>query len=238
MLELARVEAAYAGPQVLRGVTLRVADGEFVALIGPNGAGKSTVLKAVAGLLSHVAGEIRLDGRSIAGLAPRRLLSLGLVYLPQGRNVFPALTVAEHLRLMRDLTPHAGTTEADVLARFPALGPLLGTRAGLLSGGQQQLLSLARAALAAPRLLLVDEPSLGLAPRMVDDVFAVLDDLRRRGVSILLVEQNARRALATADRAYVLELGRTRFEGAGRDLLEDPKVSELYLGGPAVASAT
>lgn len=238
MLELKAVEASYAGPQVLRGVSLTVADGEFVALIGPNGAGKSTVLKAVAGLIERVKGDVRLGGDSILGLGPRRLLALGVVYLPQGRNVFPALTVAEHLRLMRDLAPRAGVGEADVFERFPALRPLRHTRAGLLSGGQQQLLSLARAALAAPRLLLVDEPSLGLAPRVVDDVFQTLADLRRRGVSILLVEQNARRALAAADRAYVLELGRTRFEGAGRDLLEDPKVSELYLGGPAAVSAT
>ncbi|MCL6595977.1 MAG: ATP-binding cassette domain-containing protein [Firmicutes bacterium] len=236
MLELRGVAGGYGGPQVLRGVTLRVAAGEFVALIGPNGAGKSTVLKAVAGVLPRVEGEIALEGRPVQGLSPRALLALGVVYLPQGRNVFPSLTVLEHLELMRDLAPHALSPEA-VLERFPALRPLLGRRAGLLSGGQQQLLCLARAALASPRLLLVDEPSLGLAPRVVEDVFAALADLRGRGVSILLVEQNARRALAAADRAYVLELGRTRLEGRGRELLEDPRVAQLYLGAPVSASA-
>jgi branched-chain amino acid transport system ATP-binding protein len=236
MLELRGVAGGYGGPQVLRGVTLRVEAGEFVALIGPNGAGKSTVLKAVAGVLPRVEGEIALEGRPVRGLPPRALLALGVVYLPQGRNVFPSLTVLEHLELMRDLAPHALSPEA-VLERFPALRPLVGRRAGLLSGGQQQLLCLARAALASPRLLLVDEPSLGLAPRVVEDVFAALDDLRGRGVSILLVEQNARRALAAADRAYVLELGRTRLEGRGRELLEDPRVAQLYLGAPVSAAA-
>jgi branched-chain amino acid transport system ATP-binding protein len=237
MLELTGVEGGYGGPKVLNGVSLHVADGEFVALIGPNGAGKSTVLKAVAGLLRQVTGGISLHGVSLRGRSPRELLAHGVVYLPQGRNVFPSLSVNEHLWLMRDLSTRKADV-ASVLERFPSLKPHLQTRAGLLSGGQQQMLSLARASLAEPRLLLVDEPSLGLAPRIVDDVFAILADLKGRGVSILLVEQNARRALSAADRAYVLELGRTRFEGSGRDLLEDPKVAQLYLGAPASATAS
>lgn len=233
LLRLEEVSAGYGRMQVLHGVHVEVEAGETVCVIGPNGAGKSTVLKAVMGEVRILSGRVLLAGEDVTGRAPAELLRLGLAYVPQGRVVFPSLTVRENVLIgVRSLglapSPH---DLAHVLDQFPELRPHLDRPAGLLSGGQRQLVALARALMVRPRLLLMDEPSLGLSPAAVRQLFARLDDLRRGGTAILLVEQNARQALAHADRAYVLELGRNRYEGRAGDLLRDPRVQELYLGG-------
>ena len=231
-LEVRDLWAGYGRTEVLRGVSLHVGDGEIVAIIGPNGAGKSTVLRAVYRQCDVRRGEIRLDGIPLAGTPPHRLVTRGVACVPQGRTVFPSLTVAENLDL--GVYHEGGRPDPErldeVLARFPVLRERLRQRAGTLSGGEQQMLALARALLSRPRLLLLDEPSLGLAPRMQDLLFATIGAINAGGVSVLMVEQNARRALALSHRAYVLELGQNRFEGAGPALLADPRVQELYLG--------
>ena len=219
---------------VLGGVDLSVAEGEMVTVVGPNGAGKSTLLKVVMGLLHPRRGEIRLWGEHLSRLAPHRVARRGVGYVPQRANVFTSMTVEENLELGL-----AGRRGASLAARreamldlFPALAAKRHQRAGTMSGGERQILAMARVLMASPRLLLLDEPSAGLAPTAVDAVFAKITEIHARGVPILMVEQNARRALAMSDRGYVLELGTNRFEGRGPELLADPKVAELYLGGP------
>ncbi len=234
-LEVRALWAGYGPTEVLRGVSLRAEPGQIVAVIGPNGAGKSTVIRAVYAQCDIRRGEILLDGRPLAGLPAHRLVARGVACVPQGRSVFPSLTVRENLDLglyHAGARPHPRQLEA-TLARFPVLRERLGQRAGTLSGGEQQMLALARALLSGPRLLLLDEPSLGLAPRVQDQLFGAIAAINAEGVTILLVEQNARRALALAHRAYVLELGQNRFEGPGPALLADPRVQQLYLGGAA-----
>ncbi len=224
--------AGYGRTDVLRGVTVEVADGEIVAIIGPNGAGKSTVLRAVYGQCDIRRGEVLLDGAPLTGTPAHRLVARGIAAVPQGRTVFPSLTVRENLDLgvyHEGGRPGAARLEA-VWARFPVLRERQGQRAGTLSGGEQQMLALARALLSGPRLLLLDEPSLGLAPRLQDQLFATIARINTEGVTVLMVEQNARRALALAHRAYVLELGQNRFEGPGPALLADPRIQALYLG--------
>ena len=217
---------------MLRGVSLEVRDGEIVAIIGPNGAGKSTVLRAIYAQCDIRRGDVLLDGVRLTGTPAHRLVARGIAGVPQGRTVFPSLTVQENLDLgvyHEGGHPHPAQLEA-VWARFPVLGERRRQRAGTLSGGEQQMLALARALLSGPRLLLLDEPSLGLAPRLQDQLFATIGAVNADGVTVLMVEQNARRALALAHRAYVLELGQNRFEGPGPALLADARVQRLYLG--------
>jgi branched-chain amino acid transport system ATP-binding protein len=219
---------------VLNGTSFKVARGAITTLIGPNGAGKSTVFKAVFGLLPVQRGRIVFDGREVTNLDPRRLLELGICYVPQGRNVFPELSVLHNL----ELGATAARPDAKVAARieslmdrFPMLRRKAGAQASTLSGGEQKLLEIARGLLLEPKLMLIDEPSIGLSPLLVKQTFGILQDLRAKGVSILMVEQNAKRALEISDFGVVLELGRTRLEGAASAILADPRVGQLFLGG-------
>lgn len=233
LLSVEKLSAGYGRMQVLYDVSLGVPAGWSVCIIGPNGAGKSTVLKAIFGGVRILGGQVRFDGRDVTGWPPRALIRAGIVYVPQGQVVFPSLSVAENL----DLGARAAGLEIypqdreRVYHRFPRLRERLRQRAGTLSGGEQQMVAIARALLCSPRLLLMDEPSLGLAPLLVTATFEHICQLRDEGTSVLLVEQNARRALAVADQGYVLELGRNRYQGSGQDLLGDPAIQDLYLGG-------
>jgi ABC-type branched-subunit amino acid transport system ATPase component len=233
LLELRDVVAGYEEVEVLRGVSLTVRAGEIVCLIGANGAGKSTLLRTVFGMVRPRAGTIRFAAGEIAGLEPTEVLRRGIGYVPQGRCNFPAMSVEENLEmgayLRRDRSVRADIE--GLLARFPVLATKRRSPAGTLSGGQQQILEMAIALLLHPRLLMIDEPSLGLDPRMVEVVFDTILAINREGTTILMVEQNARKALSVSHRGLVLELGRNRFEGTGEALLHDPDVREHYLGG-------
>ena len=235
-LEVRGLRAGYGGAEALRGVDLDAAPGTLTAIVGANGAGKSTLLKCVSGLVPPSAGTIRLGGRLITGLPPAHIVRRGIAHVPEGRQIFGRLTVADNLRLgaysqLRRLTPAEVAARVDeVCDIFPVLSARLGDQAALLSGGQQQMLAIARGMMARPRLLLLDEPSLGLAPVLVGEIAAVLRRLRQSGVGLLLVEQNARLGLALADRAYVLETGRVVMSGTGKELLGAPDVIHRYLG--------
>jgi neutral amino acid transport system ATP-binding protein len=218
---------------ILNGVTIGVAEGEIVTVIGPNGAGKSTLMKAVFGLLPPRSGRILFQGQEIIGLKPHECTKLGLSYVPQLDNVFPTLTVEENLEMGSLERSRTDEQTERMYELFPRLGERRAQAAGTMSGGERQMVAMARALMPDPRLLLLDEPSAGLAPAFVDAIFEKIRDVNRAGVTIVMVEQNARRALAMSDRGYVLDLGKNRFEGPGRDLLDDPKVAELYLGGTA-----
>jgi ABC-type branched-subunit amino acid transport system ATPase component len=233
LLALRDVVAGYEEIEVLRGVSVDVAPGEIVSIIGANGAGKSTLLRTVFGMVRPRAGSIRLDGAEIGGRPPVEVLRRGVGYVPQGRCNFPAMSVEENLLMGAYLRRDAriGADVDALLARFPVLAAKRRDPAGTLSGGQQQILEMAMALLLRPRLLLIDEPSLGLDPRMVELVFDTILGINRDGTTILMVEQNARKALSVSHRGFVLELGRNRFEGTGRQLLEDPEVRQHYLGG-------
>ncbi len=233
-LEVAGLTVAYGATEALRGIDLAVAEGETVCLLGANGAGKTTTLRALSGQVRPRAGHIRLGGADITALAPHRIVRRGLVQVPEGRQVFAVLTVAENLTLgawtLRDPAEAARRRER-VLARFPRLRERLHQPAGALSGGEQQMLAIGRALMAGPRLLLLDEPSMGLAPLMVAEIFAVIAELKAERVTLLLVEQNAAAALAVADRAYVLETGRITLSGPAWRVAKDPGVIAAYLGG-------
>lgn len=233
LLSLEDVVAGYEEVEVLRGVSVAVAAGEIVSIIGANGAGKSTLLRTVFGMVAPRAGSIRLDGEPIGGRPPVEILKRGIGYVPQGRCNFPAMTVEENLEMGAYLRHDRGVRGdiAALLARFPMLAAKRGEAAGTLSGGQQQILEMAISLLLRPRLLLVDEPSLGLDPRMVQTVFDTILEINREGVTIVMVEQNAKKALSVSHRGFVLELGRNRFEGTGQELLDDPDVRQHYLGG-------
>ncbi|PYM80883.1 MAG: ABC transporter ATP-binding protein [Candidatus Rokuibacteriota bacterium] len=233
MLELREVVAGYEEVEVLRGVSLAVRAGEIVCIIGANGAGKSTLLRTVFGMVPPRAGAISFAGEDIARRSSLEVLRRGIGYVPQGRCNFPAMSVEENLEMGAYLRRDArvrGDIEA-LLARFPMLATKRREPAGALSGGQQQILEMAIALLLNPRLLMVDEPSLGLDPRMVEIVFDTLLAINRDGTTILMVEQNAKKALSVSHRGFVLELGRNRFEGTGRELLDNPDVRQHYLGG-------
>jgi len=234
ILVLEEVVAGYGGFTVLNGTSLRAARGAITTIIGPNGAGKSTVFKAVFGLLPARSGRVVFDGREVTNFTPRRLLELGISYVPQGRNIFPELSVRDNLELGATAAPEGSDVRAridSVMDRFPMLRERALAQASALSGGQQKLLEIARALLLEPRLMLIDEPSIGLSPLLVQDTFRILQDLRAKGMSILMVEQNAKRALEMSDFGVVLELGRTRMTGEARAILADPKVGQLFLGG-------
>jgi ABC-type branched-subunit amino acid transport system ATPase component len=233
LLDLREVVAGYEEVEVLRGVSLAVRAGEIVCIIGANGAGKSTLLRTVFGMVPPRAGAISFAGEDIARRSSLEVLRRGIGYVPQGRCNFPAMSVEENLEMGAYLRRDArvrGDIEA-LLARFPMLATKRREPAGALSGGQQQILEMAIALLLNPRLLMVDEPSLGLDPRMVEIVFDTLLAINRDGTTILMVEQNAKKALSVSHRGFVLELGRNRFEGTGRELLDNPDVRQHYLGG-------
>ncbi len=221
------------GVDILHGVSAYVRDGEIVTIIGPNGAGKSTFLKAIVGLLKPRAGTVRFAGNDVTGRRPHELAQEGMGFVPQTDNVFPSLTVRENLEMGGFQLPKARVEEriGELSERFPILAERRGQRAGTLSGGQRQLLALARAMMPSPSLLCLDEPSAGLAPMAVIEIFESIEAIREIGVAILMVEQNASVALGISNRGYVLDMGRNAHTGTGTELLSDPKVAELYLGG-------
>jgi ABC-type branched-subunit amino acid transport system ATPase component len=218
---------------ILNGVSIKVAEGEIVTIVGPNGAGKSTLIKTIFGLLKPRSGSVELKGDGIGGRKPHDITRLGLSYVPQVDNVFPNLTVEENLEMGVLDRSTAGDQIAHMYELFPRLGERSGQTAGTMSGGERQMVAMARALMPDPHVLLLDEPSAGLAPAFVEVIFEKVEDINKAGVTIVMVEQNARRALAMSDRGYVLDLGKDRFEGPGKQLLDDPKVAELYLGGTA-----
>ena len=233
LLEVEDIHAGYGKMEILRGVSLRVESGQVVSIIGPNGAGKSTVFKTLFGLLPVRRGTVRFAGEDITNRPPAELLRQGIAYVPQGRNVFPLMTVEENLRLGAYIRPRSTALDDDVervYDVFPMLREARRKRAADLSGGQQQMLEMGRALLLQPRLVLLDEPTLGLAPLVFKEIFRIIEDLRRRGQTILMVEQNAAKALDISDYAYVLELGLNRFEGSGQNIRNDERIRRLYLG--------
>jgi branched-chain amino acid transport system ATP-binding protein len=233
MLEVENIEAGYGPIRALDRVSLEVAAGELVAIIGANGAGKTTLLMAISGVVPTRGGEVRFEGRSVTGLEPHEIVRLGIGHAPEGRRIFPRLTVRENLEL-------GGFTRSDraemrrdideICGLFPVLGQRMGQMGGTLSGGEQQMLALGRALVGRPRLLLLDEPSLGLAPLVVAKIFEVIASLSARGIAVVLVEQNARAALKLASRGYVLETGRITLTGSGTELAHDRRVRDAYLG--------
>ena len=228
------MHAGYGPIAALRGVDISVEAGELVCLIGANGVGKSSTLRAISGLLPPSRGRIVFDGREIQTEVPATILRAGIAHCPEGRRVFPHLTVEENLAMGAYVRTDRGAVAADlheVGRHFPILVDRRRQIAGTLSGGEQQMLAIGRALMARPRLILFDEPSLGLAPTVVEMTFAIIADIRRRGTTVLMVEQNAHAALRMADRAYVMETGRIVLEGRARDLLEDDHVRRAYLGG-------
>jgi branched-chain amino acid transport system ATP-binding protein len=233
-LSVQGLAVAYGRTEAVRGIDLVVSEGQVVCLIGANGAGKTTIMRALSGLVRPRAGSIRLDGVDITAWTPHRIAAAGMRQVPEGRQIFAELTVADNLALgawlVSDRGEIARRREA-VLSRFPRLRERLGQQAGSLSGGEQQMLALGRALMGAPRLLLLDEPSMGLAPLFVDEIFSIIAGLKCDGITILLVEQNASAALEVADTAYVLETGRIVLEGPAAVVANDPAVAAAYLGG-------
>ena len=234
LLELKGVKVAYGGIQALKGIDLRVEPGEIVALIGANGAGKTTTLKTIMGLIPLGEGTISFGARDVAGAAAEERVAWGMSLAPEGRAIFPTLTVRENLELgaylHRDPKTMAETIE-DVTSLFPRLGERMRQEGGTLSGGEQQMLAIGRALMARPQLLLLDEPSLGIAPKLVQQIFQAIGEIAKAGVTILLVEQNTRVALATSRRAYVLRTGEIALEGLAKDLAANEEIQAAYLGG-------
>ena len=232
LLTVEGLRVAYGAITALDGVTLTVAEGEIVTMVGANGAGKTTLLRTLSGLLKPAAGEVRFAGETISGLAPDVIVRRGLVHVPEGRCIFPEMTVRENLRLGAYLRRDAAGVRADeerVLDLFPRLRERLAQRGGTISGGEQQMLAIARGLLARPKLLLLDEPSMGLAPKLVREIFRIIADISREGVTVLLVEQNAHLALRSAQRAYVLGNGRVLLDGAAENLAGAPRIRDAYL---------
>ena len=233
MLEAVDLQANYGAAPALWGLSLRVEHGELVCVVGPNGAGKSTLINVIAGLHRAKAGTLRFDGRDITQLAPHRFCAHGIAIVPEGRRLFTGMTVRDNLELGSYLPAakaHRAASMERVLALFPALKEKLPQPAGSLSGGQQQMVAIGRAMMSRPQLLLLDEPSLGLAPAVVLDMFNAVREINAGGTSVLLVEQNVAMAMELADRAYVLEEGRIVAEGGGRELLARPEIQKAYLG--------
>ena len=232
MLELQDLHLSYGGIRALKGVSIQVNEGEIVSLIGANGAGKSTTLRAISGLERAQSGKILYNGEDITGKPSKYMVQKGLILVPEGRLIFPDMTVLENLKigayLRRDRDVEADIKH--VYKLFPRLKERAWQMAGTLSGGEQQMLAVGRALMSRPKLLMMDEPSLGLAPLVVKDIFSIIRTIRDSGVTVLLIEQNANAALKIADRGYVLETGRITLEGSGRELLSDPAVRSAYLG--------
>jgi branched-chain amino acid transport system ATP-binding protein len=233
LLEIRGLKVAYGGIEAVRGIDLDVGEGELVALIGANGAGKTTTLKAITGTQPPADGRIEVMGRDIRGQGPWDLVRQGLVMVPEGRGVFSRMTIVENLQMGAFVRTDAevGSDIERVFGIFPRLKERAGQLAGTMSGGEQQMLAMGRALMARPRLLLMDEPSMGLSPIMVDKIFEVVRDIHARGTTVLLVEQNASRALGLADRGYVMDSGEITMDGPARELLDDPRVRAAYLGG-------
>jgi branched-chain amino acid transport system ATP-binding protein len=233
LLEMTNIHAGYGKIEILRGVSLKVKVGQVVSIIGPNGAGKSTMFKTLFGLLRVTQGQVIFGGRDMTNAAPADLLRAGISYVPQGRNVFPLMTVDQNLRLGAYIRKNGPELEADITRvydMFPMLADARSKRATDLSGGQQQMLEIGRAMLLSPKLLLLDEPTLGLAPIVFKEIFRMIEALRQRGQTILMVEQNASQALDISNYAYVLELGQNKFEGTGTEIQNDARIRKLYLG--------
>jgi branched-chain amino acid transport system ATP-binding protein len=233
MLQISGLQVAYGDVQALWGVDVAVPAGRIVALLGANGAGKTTTLRTVSGLVRPRAGRIRFDGRDVTGLAPHAIVGLGLGHIPEGRRLWPGMTVQENLELGAfPARARSATRESRdrVLRLFPRLAERQGQPAGTLSGGEQQMLAIGRALMARPRLLMLDEPSLGLAPLVVSELFQIIRTVNEEGVTVLVVEQNVHQALTIADHGYVLETGRVVTAGTARALLDDPVIKEAYLG--------
>jgi len=232
MLEVAALSSRYGRIRALADVDLHVGQGELVALVGANGAGKTTLLRVLSGVQAAAGGRVRFEGSDVTRASPRQRVKMGMVQVPEGRQVFGPLSVEDNLRLggfVRPAIEIAGALER-VFGLFPILAAKRREMAGTLSGGQQQILAIGRALMTRPKLLLLDEPSMGLAPRIVAEIFAIIRSLKDAATTILLVDQNARAALAIADRAYVLEVGRIALSGSGRELLGNPRVQQAYLG--------
>ena len=242
LLELDNVVVAYGKVEALRGLTLQVEEGEIIALLGSNGAGKSTTLRSISGLVEPRSGTLRFADRALARLGPESIVRLGIAHVPEGRRVFPGLTVRENIVLGASNRRRAPKAEvaADLermFATFPELRPFADALGWTLSGGQQQMVAIARGLMSRPRLLMLDEPSLGLAPLIVQQVFRVIADIRANGTTVLLVEQNAHMALSIADRGYVLETGRLVVQGKPAELWNNEDVRAAYLGGRVTSAA-
>jgi branched-chain amino acid transport system ATP-binding protein len=236
MLALENVHTRYGAIAALRGISIKVERGEMVALIGANGAGKTTTLMTVAGVLRPAQGSITFEGRSIVGQSPEDIVRKGIALVPEGRRIFPVLTVEENLRLGAAIRSDREAIQRDVdemCRRFPILGERLRQPGGTLSGGEQQQLAIARGLMSRPKLLMLDEPSLGLAPMLVGEIFELVAQLRETGVTILLVEQNVERTLEIADRVYLMNTGQVEFEGPASELRQRVDIASAYLGGPS-----
>src|SRR5690242_16861407 len=234
VLEIRDMVCGYGGVTALRGISLDVKAGQLVALIGANGAGKSTTLRAISGLVPPRSGQMRFEGIDITGARPPRVLASGIAHCPEGRRVFPHMTVEENLLMGAYLRLEAAEVDADrdrVFGHFPILAERRRQSAGTLSGGEQQMLAIGRCLMARPRLILFDEPSLGLAPTVTESVFQIIAGIQRQGTTVLMVEQNAYMALQLAARAYVMETGRITLEGLAKDLMQNEQVRKAYLGG-------
>ena len=234
MLEIEGLDCRYGKVRAVRDLTLEVREGELVTLIGANGAGKTTTLKAISGILRPAAGRIAFDGEDITRASARAILAKGIAHCPEGRHVFPYMSVQENLDMGCYLRRDPGGIAQDlrkVFERFPVLGERRRQMAGTLSGGEQQMLAIGRALMSRPRLMLFDEPSLGLAPNLVETTFEIIAEIRAQGVTVLMVEQNAYAALELCDRSYLLESGEVTLTGSGAELLDNPHVKEAYLGG-------
>lgn len=234
LLKVSNLKVSYGGIQAVKGVDFEVHEGELVSLIGSNGAGKTTTMKAITGTLPINAGDIEYLGKSIKGQGPWDLVKQGLAMVPEGRGVFTRMTIIENLQMgayIRDDKDGIAADMEKMFTIFPRLRERKDQLAGTMSGGEQQMLAIGRALMSKPKLLLLDEPSLGLAPIIIQQIFDIIEQLRKDGVTVFLVEQNANQALKIADRAYVLENGRVVMQGTGEQLLTDPKVREAYLGG-------
>ena len=233
MLEIKDLNVFYGAIHALKGISLTVDEGELVSLIGANGAGKTTTLHTISGLLTAASGSITLDGKDLQKVAPNRIISMGLAHVPEGRHVFARMTVEENLRMgayiIKDQKKISENLE-NVYSHFPRLKERSRQLAGTLSGGEQQMLATGRALMTDPKIVLMDEPSMGLSPLLVKEIFAIIEELHRSGITILLVEQNAKMALAVSDRAYVLETGTISMEGRAADLAADDRVRKAYLG--------
>ncbi len=234
LLDITDLSAGYrSGPDILNGLSLQVEQGRTYCIIGPNGAGKSTLLKVIAGILAPRQGSILFDGVDVGGLRPDQLLARGICFVPQDPSLFPKMTVRQNLTMGGFLESDKATVRGrieELFEQFPLLAERANQAAGTLSGGQQQILLMARALMTEPRLMMIDEPSLGLAPQAADQVFEIVAGLNRRGITALLVEQSVERGLNVSDWAFVLDLGRKRYEGPSGEILADPRIGELYMG--------
>jgi branched-chain amino acid transport system ATP-binding protein len=233
-LVLENVVAGYGKMTILNGTTAKIRRAAITTVIGPNGAGKSTMFKTIFGLLPVRSGTVTFDGNDITNFSPRQMLNAGVAYIPQGRNIFPELSVRHNLELGGIMLADQAALPAriaNIMQRFPMLKEKADAQASTLSGGQQKMLEVARGLLLDPKIILIDEPSIGLSPIMVQDVFAILKDLRDKGVTILLIEQNAKQALQISDYGLVLEQGQTRIEDTATNILNDPRIAQLFLGG-------